>query len=517
MSKRKKRGWIWLVVIVVLVVAAIFGWQQLNRKMADAAKMAAEAMQQSYTVARGDIETVIVANGTLAPDETVTVRVPDGITVEQVLVTAGEEVAKGQTVALLSEESVRAQMIALQKKLKSEDGSLRSSGEFDSLTSPATGRIKYMPVAEGDDVLSAMGEYGALAILSTDGWMRLSIQTDEALTLGERMAVKWDGGGVEGTISRKTEDGYLVLVPDARAPYQATARLMDGDKEIGSGVLTINMPVSVLGYSGTIKTIRYHVDESVPNGREIFAIKNSAPSIAFEQHYAVRSKYAEQMEKLIAYSADPRILAEYDGVVGEVSIKDGEPTGKSTDPEKESTAYTIATGGAVKMNIDVDELDILKVVDGATAEISLEALPQETLSGKVTGISKTGKKNNSISVFPVELTLDPDARLLSGMNGSATIMIDRAENVLLIPVEAISEDELGTFVNVVREDGTTARIPITTGRSNGEVAEVTSGLSEGDVITYTLVSDLIDFGMMGTAAVSVSSEDGGDGDVVVVG
>lgn len=510
MNKRKKRGWIWLVIIAVLVAAGIFGWQRLNAKMAEAAELAAAAMQQSYTVARGDIETVIVANGTLAASDTVSVQVPDGILVSEVCVDAGEAVKAGQVIALLDESSVRTELLDLQKSLRQEDGSYNTPGSYDELVAPTKCRIKYLPVKEGDDVLTAMDEYGALALVSADGWMRLDIKTDKTLTLGKRMPVTWEGGGVDGTVSRKTEDGYVILVPDERAPYLATAKLLDGKQEIGSGTLAINMPIAVLGYSGIIDKIQYKVNESVPDGRAIFKLKNASPSVSFEIHYASRDQLANQLKALIAYSADPRIIATQDGVIGEISIKKGERTGKSTNPAANGVAYTLEAGGATKMILDVDELDILKVTEDATAEISLEALPDETLTGKVTGVSRIGKKNNSISVFPVTLTLAPDDRLLTGMNGSATILIDRAENVLLIPVEAISEDELGVFVNVVREDGTTARMPVTTGHSNSEMAEVTSGLSEGDVITYAVAGDLLGFGMMGdVSTVTVSTEDAG--------
>ena len=69
------------------------------------------------------------------------------------------------------------------------------------------------------------------------------------------------------------------------------------------------------------------------------------------------------------------------------------------------------------------------------------------------------------------------------MNGSAVIVAQKHENVLLLPVDAIHEDETGVYVYVkVGEE--TERREIKTGLSDGSVAEILSGLKEGDVVQY---------------------------------
>ena len=84
------------------------------------------------------------------------------------------------------------------------------------------------------------------------------------------------------------------------------------------------------------------------------------------------------------------------------------------------------------------------------------------------------------------------------MNGSAVILTSRKENVVVLPVDLINEDSQGEYVYVKSADGKSYdRVDITTGLSNGTLAEITSGLSTGDVIWYTASADTAVTGMPG--------------------
>ena len=151
---------------------------------------------------------------------------------------------------------------------------------------------------------------------------------------------------------------------------------------------------------------------------------------------------------------------------------------------------TIHTGGAVKMSIDVDELDIDDVALGQSVSVTLDAYPGETFAASVTHISHIGESDASITTYPVEVTLQYDERLLEGMNGSAVILTATSENALLLPISMIKEDAQGEYVFVASADGKSyTRLDITTGLSDGTNAEVKSGLSEGSVVWYPVEAE----------------------------
>lgn len=239
MDKPKKKKRIWIIVIAVLLVAltaAVFGVKSCAAKQAEIMQEMLSG-KSTHVVARGTLEKTITASGTLGTDDTYIMTLPDGILVDDILVKVGDAVEEGQAIADLNPLSVKEQLASLSRRAREEDNKLSTAGSEDSIVAPAKGRIKYQPVQEGDDVLEAMKRYGVLAILSTDGYMRLTIDTEETLTPGSRMEVTWDGGSATSIVERQTRTGYVILVPDGRAPYQGEASLVDDGRVIGSGTL----------------------------------------------------------------------------------------------------------------------------------------------------------------------------------------------------------------------------------------------------------------------------------------
>ena len=508
MQKKKKRTLVWVIVLVVL--AAIATFITINIKRAGELAQTMLSSIQEYTVERGTIESTITASGALEAADTQTLELIDGLEFSEIYAKAGDEVKAGDVLALLDVDSVREQVAYLSRETASQDNYLRKSGTLDDIGAPCTGRVKYLPVEEGDDVLEAMRDYGVLALLSTDGKMRLTIETDAELTMGQRLTVRWDGGSARGTVDRAAPGGYVILVPDQHAPYQASATVLDGERELGSGMLEINMPVGVYGYDGVIKQIGYRLDESVPDGRTMFTLDNAPATVSFEARYAERERVAARYQAAIQYLADPRVLAPCDGIVSEVAVSVDARSGNADKADKQSVAFTFATGGAVKLTADIDELDIANVALNQQVRVSFDSFESEEFSGVVTRINHIGKRQNSIASYAVEITLDADERLRIGMNGTATILVARVEDVLVIPVAAINEDAQGAYVNLLGADGAGVRADVETGYSDGDMAQVKAGLKEGDVISYAAdtglsLADLYG-GAMGVSTVTVTEE-----------
>ncbi len=188
----------------------------------------------------------------------------------------------------------------------------------------------------------------------------------------------------------------------------------------------------------------------------------------------------------------------------------------STDTSLETqTAFTLKTGSVSTLTISVDELDILSVQAGQEANIVLDALPDETFTGVVDKISVTGSSQSGVTTYPVTITVEGgDARLLEGMNATATIVTDVAENIITIPMDALQEKGDEKYVFVVTEDtaqqsadaeGENASMgeqrQVETGISDGLNVEITSGLSEGEIVAYQAkTSDSEDQFMMGGMA-----------------
>jgi len=75
-----------------------------------------------------------------------------------------------------------------------------------------------------------------------------------------------------------------------------------------------------------------------------------------------------------------------------------------------------------------------------------------------------------------------DAKPAPGMNAKVTIVVDQRQNVLRVPSSAIQRDQQGSYVEVKQADGSTQRVAVQPGLSDGTNTEITSGLEEGQVV-----------------------------------
>ena len=489
-KKKKSRVWLWIllaVVITIIVVLLVLG---------NALKNASKPVYTAYTVENGTVERTITGSGRLKSEDSSTLQLPGGVLVDSVAVEAGDTVKAGDVLATLDLDSLSNLAATTSSELSQLDSQISSRDDVTRVSAPVRGRVKYLPATKGEDVLSVINQYGALALLSTDKKMQLSFTTDQTLALYSKVSVRWDGGKATGMVYEKTSDGYLVTLTDNGTPYQAKAQVYDGDTLLGEGTLEIHAPVAVLAAGGEITDVAVSENDFVYANTKLFALENAPAGDSYNTAFTNRAEKAALYAQLLAYLKDPRVLAPVDGIIGEVKIAEGTEVAASTASDGMTDAVSLLTGGAVKLTMDADELDIDSVALGQSATVTLDAYPGETFTATVTHISRIGTVSGSITTYPVEVTLSYDERLLEGMNGSAVILTSKKENVPLIPVARIIEDSTGAYVNVKNATGEIERRDITTGLSDGTNAEVTAGLVAGDQIWYQDTTAVTGFAAM---------------------
>src|SRR3546814_10483670 len=97
----------------------------------------------------------------------------------------------------------------------------------------------------------------------------------------------------------------------------------------------------------------------------------------------------------------------------------------------------------------VSESDGRKIKDGQLVTIGLDAFPNIKLTGKVTEVANIGdkKQGSDAKIFPVTVSIDKaDSTLLPGMTTINTILIDKVEEVLTVPLEAVFTENDKRFV-----------------------------------------------------------------------
>ena len=205
---------------------------------------------------------------------------------------------------------------------------------------------------------------------------------------------------------------------------------------------------------------------------------------------------------------DYTIESPIDGTIIEMNYKAGDNVDPGTATGAGSSCMAVIYDmSALEFQMDVHELDISKVQVGQKVEITVDALDGRTYTGYVDTISINGATQNGITNYPVTIRVDgAPAELYPGMNVSAKIISEEVGNVLCVPVEAVGAGDVVTVAGpgALSEDGLTVadftklqQVEVTLGRTDGMYIEITSGLSEGDVVVYQLPSSSIMDMMMG--------------------
>ena len=139
----------------------------------------------------------------------------------------------------------------------------------------------------------------------------------------------------------------------------------------------------------------------------------------------------------------------------------------------------------LKATVRINEVDIAKIVRGLNVEIKPDAFSDSKFTGTVTevanlAVNKAG--STKIKVFPVEIYLNETHKdLLPGLTVSCRIIVDKLEDVLYVPIEAI-HNEIGKNFVYKKSGSSYEKIEVEVGRSNSDYTVIVSGLNEGDEI-----------------------------------
>ena len=167
-------------------------------------------------------------------------------------------------------------------------------------------------------------------------------------------------------------------------------------------------------------------------------------------------------------------------------------TTSSTDTNTELTsAFSIASGDEMTLTVNVDEMDILSIETGQKATVTFDAIENKEYEGEITSIDKNGTTSNGTTKYPVEITVTKEDSMMSGMNASVTITTSEVNDALLVPAAAITEEGNTSYVYTEKDSKTgelSGKTEVQTGDTDGTNTVITSGLSEGDTIYYSMAA-----------------------------
>ncbi len=175
-----------------------------------------------------------------------------------------------------------------------------------------------------------------------------------------------------------------------------------------------------------------------------------------------------------------KIYASISGVISSVTTQEGETVAALMSSP---TFVTIINLDRLEVQTYVDETDIGYIQTGQEASFTVDTYHDFTFNGKVTAIYPQAEIQNNVVNYIVIVQIEiPETKILRPeMTASVTIYVDRRENVLSIPNNAITENTDGNIVTVLKD-----RVPesrnVKTGLRGKYHTEIIEGLQENELV-----------------------------------
>ncbi|MEJ6806553.1 MAG: efflux RND transporter periplasmic adaptor subunit [Saprospiraceae bacterium] len=365
--------------------------------------------------------------------------------------------------------------------------------------------------------------------------VELYVQEGDSVYIGQVLA-KIDPDTYESTVERGRAS-----VNSAKANKAASATQIESSKaqiqqiqaQLTNAKTVHDRNVKLLS-EGVISQVEFDQSLSalqglVANMRSAEATLESAKKNVEGASYSVQSAEATLREMRTSLSRTI-IKSPTNGIVSSLSVEQGERV-VGTIQMAGTEMMRIANLSAMEVQVDVSENDILRVSLNDKVDIEVDAYLDRKFSGYVTEIANSASNiggaaslnTDQVTNFVVKVRVDsksykdllgPNKRypFRPGMSASVDIRTETMDNVLAIPIQAVTvrekeddkdnknkkaaDDELEEVVFVMEAD-TVRMVNVTTGIQDDEYILVTSGLEKGEVIItgpYSAISKKLDQG-----------------------
>ncbi len=526
---RLKERWVWVVVGFVLIGGVV--WWYRARASATGPTRYAVATAQTATVV-----STVDGTGQISALHTIDLKPQGSGTIVQLNVAPGQLVKAGQTIAVLDERSASVSIQQARASLAS------AQANYDRVLSGAT---------NSDIALSQISVDSARAQLKNAQDNLETVKKQQATAIANAGRTLYNGNliamptdarvgvssapTISGSYSSSEQGSYYIM--QGGSSYTVSGLENTGTFQIqntlpiplGTRGLYIQFPsnfaaigetweIDIPNVQGTTYTSNFNAyqnalqnqtsaiqtAESQVNQAQL-SLQQAEQNLAIKQEAAAPADVAAARAQIVNAQAsfasaqnqyrNNIVTAPFDGQIASVPVVRGDQASSATTVATLLTPQKIAT-------ITLNEIDAAKVTLGEQATLTLDALPDITLTGKVSQIDMIGTVAQGVVNYTVQITLDTDdEKIKPGMSVSASIITDNHPNVLTVPNSAVHTQGTQSYVLTYKKSDVAstdtsgnitlntspAQLPVEVGIANDTVTEILSGLQAGDdIITQTI-------------------------------
>ena len=445
-----------IVVVALLCGAGLFGLKAYINKQAESSSTTSYSRA---VVTRGALEETVYGSGTTSARNQTNVLAEAEGTLTDLRVSVGDAVKAGDILAVMTNADLDDTITDLEFDLWELDDQILSTSAGSKVTTieaPAAGRVVAIYAEAGDDALAVFRREGALAIISTDGRMKVElsdVDTSSGVSLGEKLTVTGETFIAEGTVVDLTRQGtsLTLTIQDDSLPMGETVTVArQNGTTLGTSTLEVNKPMAVSSYGGTIESVKVSVGDKVKRADTLFKLTDSPLTLKVENLRLQREAAAKSLEEAKQQRENLIVVAPCDGTIATLSISEGDEISSG------AMLCSILEGEDMNLTIAVDELDVVEVEVGQKVKITVDALSDAEMDGEVYKIAPVGSNSGGVTTYDVELTFDAEGSgVRSGMNATGEITVASTDSTLYVPVEALMTIGNDTYL-MVENAGETA-------------------------------------------------------------
>jgi HlyD family secretion protein len=514
--------------------------------------------EKPYTVTKGDVSISIIESGTVDAIRSVEVKPQITGRISKLLVDEGDRVVEGQLLAVIDPQETRLSYDQTNSQLVgAEAGVARSTIEIAQRKKTAA-----VALAQAEARVTQL----ELEVKNTPALLKAEIASAEAnlrSAEADRDRIKNSSQPTQIAATKATLQEGEQNLRNAKFEYERQVELekqgYSALKNVQNAQLNVQLAQTRLENARVaMNRQEAGLEADMKRANEAVAVAETTVRRAKTNLYTVASKRAEldsaraEVLRARAGLSDPALLEksrqqgeasvaqlrsalqESARKLNETSIKSpltgtiskkllqiGEMASGLSSFSAGSTIFKIEDRTKMRVKLAVNEIDIAKLSVGMPAEVAVDAVPNEKISGKISKMAPARQLVNGAEVqvgtdavvkYEVEIVLDKTVPALrSGMSAKCTMNVASSKNVVFLPVEYVEKKENEFFVYIpgaVLKKGEVSKPTkqkIKVGVISNSRYEVLSGVKAGDSVVKPTFSGPPRKGFM-----SMGPEDEGD-------
>jgi RND family efflux transporter MFP subunit len=462
----------WGIIITLLLLTAAGGFAYYKLVYVPSQTTTTTATLQTTTVRQGDLVIYASGTGTLTSANETDLAFDTGGRMTELLVAVGDKVEAGDLLAKVDDSS--AQIAYTQAKRA-----------YAELTSPSAIATAQIAVADAQEtVVSALNHLEYVLGPNILYWEKETAKAEAAVSEAQSAADKAPSDKDLQAVLQKARD-YLDYVQDklsgAWVSYEeiyVPNHFTTTDRSSGQKYIAAPSDTEILSARADLAAAKATVQEAeylyaALTGGEVPEDATGSGLTALEQAQLDLQSAQDDLDGALLY-------APFAGTVMSIDASAGDNVSSG------ATVITIADLDQPYLEVYLDESDWANVAVGYECDVIFDILPDKTYSGVVTQVDPGLYSESGTSVVRalVQLTeINENAfNLPLGTTASVDVIGGRADNALLIPIEALHQAG-DVYTVFVMENGTPVLKVVEVGIQDLLYAEIKSGLNPGDVVT----------------------------------